>query len=325
MFDIHLNNGKTFQCDIENTIFDAAKNSGIVLEHSCLSARCRSCMVKVLEGKTVNKVEEYVISEDEKNDGYVLSCNSKPISSIKLDVEDLGNVNLSKSRVVPGKINELELVSPDILKVSLRLPPHAKFTFLAGQYVNIIRGNLSRSYSIAKNHDNSSMIEFFIKNYENGAMSHYWFKDAKPNDLLRLEGPLGTFFLRDKSEKKIVFLATGTGIAPIKSILEQMENEGIGQKTITVIWGARHENSLFLKSLPLKGTDFISVLSRPKESWKGKKGYVQDVLTNIMKDFSDCQVYACGSKDMIESAKKKLIEKGLPKHNFYSDAFVSSN
>ena len=201
MFEIKLKNDKTFTCDKDSTIFEAAKKNNIVLEHSCLSSRCRSCVVKVLSGKTINKEKEMVLSEEDKNANFVLSCNAKPLSNIELDIEDLGEIKLFEKKIIPSKISIIEKLTDNILKIVLRLPPNSNFNFNSGQYVNIIKGNINRSYSIANCSDHKNQLEFFIKNYEKGLMSEYFFKEAKINDLLRLEGPLGTFFLRDSSFK----------------------------------------------------------------------------------------------------------------------------
>ena len=194
MFEIVLNNNKKFYCDEYTTIFEAAKNAQILLEHSCLVARCRSCTVKVLAGQTQNVEEELVLTDEEKKQNYVLSCNSKPLSDLKLDIEDLGNVTLFTKKIVPAKIDSIEKVTSDVVKIVFRLPPTANFNFNAGQYVNLIKGNITRSYSIASKSDNNNQLEFFIKRYESGLMSQYWFEEAKTNDLLRVEGPLGSFF-----------------------------------------------------------------------------------------------------------------------------------
>ena len=247
MFLIKLNNNKTFTCDKDSTIFEAAKKSNIVLEHSCLSSRCRSCVVKIISGNTINKEEELVLTEEDKNKNFVLSCNAKPLSDIELDIEDLGEIKLFDKKIIPSKISVIEKLTDDVIKVVLRLPPNSNFRFNSGQYVNIIKGNLTRSYSIANCSDHKNQLEFFIKNYENGLMSAYFFKEAKINDLLRLEGPIGTFFLRDSNFKNIVFLATGTGIAPIKSILEGLDqsHEQYQNKNLWVIVGARYQEDLF--------------------------------------------------------------------------------
>jgi|SaaInlStandDraft_1057018.scaffolds.fasta_scaffold33580_3 CDP-4-dehydro-6-deoxyglucose reductase, E3 len=328
MFQIKLKNNKTFICDKDSTIFEAAKKSNIVLEHSCLSSRCRSCVVKVLSGKTINKEEELVLTEEDKNGNFVLSCNAKPLSDIELDIEDLGEIILFEKKITPSKISVIEKLTDNILKIVLRLPPNSNFNFNSGQYVNIIKGNITRSYSIANSSDHKNQLEFFIKNYENGLMSKYLFEEAKINDLLRLEGPIGTFFLRGASFKNIVFLATGTGIAPIKSILEGIDksHEQYLNKNFWVIVGARYQEDLFwkpnLKNLHIK---YIPVLSRQFNNWTGEKGYVQDIVLKQQIDLENTQVYACGSNDMINSAKELFFKNNLKENNFFSDAFVQTN
>jgi CDP-4-dehydro-6-deoxyglucose reductase, E3 len=328
MFLIKLKNNKTFTCDKDTTIFDAAKRNNINLEHSCLSSRCRSCIVKVLSGQTINKENELVLSEEDKKNNFVLSCNAKPLSNIELDTEDLGEIKLFEKKIIPSKISVIEKLTDDIMKLVLRLPPNSNFKFNSGQYVNIIRGNITRSYSIANCSDHKNQLEFFIKNYDNGLMSAYFFKEAQINDLLRLEGPIGTFFLRDSSCKNIVFLATGTGIAPIKSILEGLDksHEKYQNKNFWVIVGARYQDDLFwdpnLKNLHIK---YIPVLSRQDKDWNGEKGYVQELVIKQQIDLENTQVYACGSNDMINSAKELFFKNNLKENNFFSDAFVQTN
>ena len=328
MFTIKLKNEKSFQCDENSTIFEAAKKCNIVLEHSCLSSRCRSCVVKVLSGQTVNKEEELVLTEEDKNNNFVLSCNAKPISDIELDIEDLGEIRLFEKKIIPSKVNFIEKLTDDILKIVLRIPPNSNFNFNSGQYVNIIKGNLTRSYSIASSSNHKNQLEFFIKKYTTGLMSEYFFKEAKINDLLRLEGPIGTFFLRDSSLKNIIFLATGTGIAPIKSILEGLDksHEQYQNKNLWLIVGARFQEDLFwepnLKNLNIK---YIPVLSRQVNGWNGAKGYVQNIVLKQQIDLENTQVYACGSNDMIKSAKELFFKNNLKENNFFSDAFVQTN
>ena len=328
MFIIKLKNNKTFTASKGLTIFEAAKNSNIILEHSCLSSRCRSCVVKVLSGSTVNKEQELVLTEEEKNNNYVLSCNAKPLGDLELDIEDLGEIKLFEKKIIPSKILVMEKLTNDIIKVVLRLPPNSNFNFNSGQYVNIIKGNLTRSYSIANSSKHKNLLEFFIKNYDNGLMSAYFFNEAKINDLLRLEGPMGTFFLRDSSIKNIAFLATGTGIAPIKSILEGLDKsqDNYRDKNIWLIVGARYQDDLCwepnLKRLKIK---YIPVLSRQVNDWNGAQGYVQDILLKQQIDLENTQVYACGSSEMIKSAKELFLENHLKENNFFSDAFVQTN
>ena len=330
MFKITLKNEKFFSCDLNTTIFNAALKAGITLEHSCLRARCSSCIVRVISGETKNIEDELVLSEDEKKENFILSCNAKPLSDLKLDIEDLGGIKLFNKKIVPAKINLIEKINKDVIKVIFRLPTSSNFQFNPGQYVNIIKGALNRSYSIANKPDNKNQLEFFIKKYENGLMSKYWFEEARVNDLLRVEGPLGSFFLRESQCKNIIFLATGTGVAPIKAILESVIESSFHfrEKKIWLFEGVRFKNDLLYN--PTKNNDkihinYIPVLSRQVDSWNGEKGYVQDAVLKQNINLENSQVYACGSNEMIKSAKKKLIKNSLKENSFFSDAFIQSN
>ena len=328
MFTIKLKNNKSFQCDENLTIFEAAKKNNFILEHSCLNSRCSSCMVKVISGQTKNNEEELVLTEEQKKQKFVLSCNAKPLSDLELDIEDLGEITLFEKKIIPSKISVIEKLTEEVIKVVLRIPPNSNFNFNSGQYVNIIKGNLTRSYSIANSSNHKNQLEFFIKKYTNGLMSEYFFKEAKINDLLRLEGPIGSFFLRDSSLKNIIFLATGTGIAPIKAILEGLEksHQQYQNKNLWVFIGARYKNDLFWEpNSESLNINYIPVLSRQENDWSGEKGYVQDIVIKHQIDLGNTQVYACGSNNMIKFAKELFLKNNLKENNFFSDAFVQSN
>lgn len=330
MFNIILKNNKSFSCDSDTTIFEAAKKAGIILEHSCLNARCSSCIVKVVFGETKNSEEELVLSERQKKENFVLSCNAKPISDLKLDIEDLGDVQFFDKKILPAKISAIEKINNDVLKITFRLPPTSKFQFNAGQYINLIKGTINRSYSVASKPEANNKLEFFIKKYQNGLMSKYLFEEAKVNDLLRIEGPLGSFFLRESKCDHIVFLATGTGVAPIKAILESVLEapDNFKNKKIWIFVGARFKEDLFWDPKIAQDnikTEYIPVLSRQVKDWNGENGYVQDAVLKQNINLENTQVYACGSNEMIQSAKKLLFKNSLKENNFFSDAFVSTN
>lgn len=330
MFHVTLKNGKAFTCDPNDTIFEGAKKNGIILEHSCLSARCRSCAVQIESGNAIDKLDDLVLSKEEKLNRWILSCNALPVSDVVLNVEDLGEIQIFEKVILPAKIQSINKLNESVLEVTLRFPPNSNFGFNSGQYVNIINGQIKRSYSIANAYKENGMLTFFIKKYENGLMSNYWFELAKVNDLLRIEGPLGSFFLRENEQENIVFLATGTGVAPIKAILENISRseDQFRNKNLWLFVGARYENDLFWDPSELSNINnliYIPVLSRASKEWKGEKGYVQDIVIKLKISLEKSQVYACGSDNMIEAAKKILIEKGLNKVHFFSDAFVQSN
>ncbi|MBM0653098.1 2Fe-2S iron-sulfur cluster binding domain-containing protein [Capnocytophaga genosp. AHN8471] len=323
-YTIHLKNDKSYSCDENTSLLRAALDNDISLEYSCFEARCRSCRVKILQGKVENLQDEKVLTAEEKAAGYVLSCNVVPRSEVILDVEDLA-VKLPKPQVTPCKINNITVLTPNIVEVVLRLPPKIVFQFLPGQYVDIIRNGQKRSYSISHSQSEANELRLFIRNYEGGLFSQYWFNEAKPNDLLRMEGPLGTFFYRNNPNcEEIVLLATGTGIAPIKAILEQLQStpELTTHKKIWLLWGGRKKEDLFWQpKTTLPNFTYIPVLSR-EEQWQGAKGYVQEIALQQPILWQKAQVYACGSEVMIQSAQKLLSEQGLKEENFFADAFV---
>ena len=330
MFKITLKNGKSFLCGKSSTIFEAAKKNGIILEHSCLIARCRNCVVQIEAGNTIDKLDDLVLSKEEKLNKWILSCNALPVSDVLLDIEDLGEIEIFDKVIVPAKIQSINKLNDCIIEVTLRLPPNLNFCFNSGQYVNIIRGLIKRSYSIANAYQPYGLLTFFIKKYENGLMSNYWFKVAKVDDLLRLEGPLGSFFFRENEQENIIFLATGTGVAPIKAIFENLSKsvKQFRNKKLWLFVGARYEKDLFWNPNELNSNlkfNYIPVLSRGSEDWDGERGYIQDIVIRRNIILENSQVYACGSNDMIQAAKKALIEQGLNKKHFFSDIFVATS
>lgn len=270
---------------------------------------------------------ELGLSAAECAEGFILTCVRKAQGPVELEIDDLGDLRIPETKTLPCRIHSLERVGRDVLKVTLRLPPSSKLEFLPGQYVDIIgAGGLRRSYSMANAMRDDQQIEIHVKEVEGGAMSRYWFHEAKTNDLLRLRGPLGTFFLRGQAGKNLVFLATGTGIAPVKAIIEGLAEAPTEQqpRSMSVYWGGRFETELYWQPPPLEGLRFTPVLSRADALWNGARGHVQDVMLREHGDLSDVLVYACGADAMIRSAKLRLDAAGLPQNRFRSDAFVCS-
>ncbi len=325
---IKLANERVFEATSGTLLLDAALASGVTLPYSCRTGRCGTCKTKVHSGHTHPTLAESALSATELTEGWILTCARVAESDVVLEAEDISGVELTPPRTFPARILSIESLAPTVLQVVLRLPPTAKFKFIAGQYIDVIGpAGVRRSYSIAGATSDNNLLELHIAAVEGGVMSQYWFNDAKPNDLLRLNGPLGTFFMRNTSGVDLIFLATGTGIAPIKSMLESLTNKANDQRpnSVTVLWGGREATDHYLDIKQIyTECDYIPVHSRPVADWTGAKGYVQDTLLKRTLYFSNCTVYACGSEAMIKSAKKQVLAAGLPPQRFYSDAFVSS-
>lgn len=321
---------KTTECKKINStqdksILDSALNANLVFEYSCKTGQCGACKTTLLEGEVVELQSQIALSGVDKSNHKILTCCCAPKTDILIDAEDLSALHCIETKTLPARINVIQKHTAEHIEVTLRLPLSANFKFLEGQYLDVLWNNLRRSYSIAST-ANKKEITLLIKRFENGKMSDYWFNKAKENDLLRVEGPKGTFFLRDAS-MPLIFLATGTGIAPIISILESLDaNEEFKQKqSITVYWGNRYPEA-FIWQPRFKKLDvtFVKVCSKPDQGWDGEKGYVQDAVLEKQPGLVEFAVYACGSNAMIQSSKAQFMKAGLAENQFYSDAFVQS-
>lgn len=327
-FKVQLNDTNVIEASSETSIFKAALEQGRTIGHSCLNGRCSSCRAKVLKGRTGVFKNEEGLSEQELSERYILTCVRYAQTDLVLEVDDIVPVKMEKVRTLPCKVDRFRLLNDDVIELTLRMPPNANFNFLPGQYVNLIKGNIRRSYSIA-NADIQGRLSFYIKNYIGGKFSDYLFNKVKVGDLLRLEGPLGTFFYRDNKVKHTIFLATGTGIAPVAAMLDKINlNKEVSEnKEFHLFYGGRILNDIIeipeFENIKLKFYPCLSRNTLPDVSCYN--GYVQYALLKAGLDLSHAEVYACGSSHMIVEAKALLVQNGLREKYFYSDAFVSSN
>ncbi len=338
MARITLDGGRSFDAGPDESLLAAALRAGIALEHSCLTGRCGACKAQVRHGQTDNIHEETGLEPNERSNGWILSCARTALTDVHLDgVEDLG-VALPPVRILPCRIQSLHRRAPDVMEVVLRLPPQQSWAHHPGQSIDIIGpGGLQRSYSVANavSKTQGVQLELHIRHVPQGAMSHYWFEQAKPNDLLRLRGPSGTFFLRNTAQRDLIFLATGTGIAAVKAMLESLGGQPPAEhpRSITLCWGGRVPADLYWDPTTASSTyttpptyelRYVPVLSRAGSDWTGARGHVQDALLARVSDLSQSTVYACGSDAMVHTARERLIAAGLPARHFHADAFVCS-
>ena len=323
---VTLSGGKTFESREGESLLDAALRAGITLPYSCRTGRCGSCKGGVRSGETVALHPELDLSDNERAAGFILTCVRSATCDVGLAIDDLGDAQLAPARTWPCRVQSIEPLAPDVVRVILRLPPTSEFSFVAGQYIDTIgHGGLRRSYSLAGAIFASKQLELHIRQVPGGAMSDYWFANARANDLLRMHGPLGTFFIRETEGLDLVFLATGTGIAPVKAMLEALPQREQQPRSVTVYWGGRVLSDIYWDSQQLATAHrFVPVLSRAADDWSGMRGHVQNALLRDGFDASRTAVYACGSEAMIHSARTQLLSAGLPERRFHSDAFVSS-
>jgi CDP-4-dehydro-6-deoxyglucose reductase, E3 len=324
-FKIKTQEGKEFISVEGGTVLESALSAGLVFDYSCKSGQCGACKTTLLKGEIIEIQEQVALNKEDANNQF-LTCCCTASSNILIDAIDLSAMHGIEVKILPSKIVSIELLSKDIVKVRLRLPPTSNFVFLEGQFIDVIGPNsIKRSYSIASISSNNEII-LLIKKVKDGKFSHYWFNEAKSNDLLRIEGPKGTFFLRDRV-KPLVFLATGTGIAPIISILDGLDSDpDFNQmESISLFWGNRvHQDFVWSPNFKKINVDFYPVISKEDVDWSGELGYVQDIALRVLNNIKEVNVYACGASIMINCAKSNFIRSGLNEKDFYSDKFVQS-
>ncbi len=299
-------------------ILDDALAQSIPLEYSCKTGDCSMCSAEIISGEIENEVGDIVSS------GSVLICQSNAKSDATLKTHYFPELIGQKNQRIPCKVSSFNFVTDDIIVIKFRLPPTANFDYLPGQYVDLSFKGIKRSYSIANSKQVLDCVELHIRKVPNGKMSELLFNDLRENQLMRIEGPKGTFFVKT-SKKPLILIATGTGIAPIKAIVEQLVNNS-DKREIHIYWGMQYANELYCKELLVLAVEhqyinFIPVLSK-EVSEQYRNGYIQDAVCQDFDLLADYDVYACGSLKMIQDAKNKFLNKQLPLESFHSDAFT---
>jgi CDP-4-dehydro-6-deoxyglucose reductase len=230
---------------------------------------------------------------------------------------------------MPCRVEKMHKASGDVMVLQLRLPANERLQFLAGQYIDILlKDQKPRSFSLANAPHHDEFLELHIRNIAGGTFTQHVFSGMKERDILRINGPLGTFFLHEDSEKPIIFVAGGTGFAPVKAIIEHALYIGM-KRPMHFYWGARTLADLYM--LPLagewagRGIRFTPVLSEPLpgDHWQGRTGLVHQAVLDDYADLSGHEVYACGAPLMVEAAHRDFTaQRGLPDEAFFSDAFT---
>jgi CDP-4-dehydro-6-deoxyglucose reductase len=314
------------------TVLEAAMRSGITLPYGCRNGACGSCKGKILEGR-VNYGHHalHILPDFEKKAGYALFCRATPLTDLVIEAREINIAGQIQPRKMPCRVQHIERPAADVAVLFLSLPANERLQFLAGQYLEIIlRDGKRRAYSMANPPEDDQHLELHVRNMPSGVFTDYVFNRMKDKDILRFEGPLGTFFLREDSDKPIIFIASGTGMAPIKSILLHAFHTGV-QRQMVLYWGGRRPKDLYLSALCRQweaqhdNFTFIPVISDalPEDEWTGRTGFVHRAAMQDFPDMSGYQVYACGAPIVVESAHKDYTGQcRLPEEEFFSDAFT---
>jgi len=326
---------RTFTAEAGEGVLEAAMRNGITLPYGCRNGACGACKGKILEGEVdYGQYAAHILADFEKKNGYALFCQAKPLTDLTIEAREIGAAGELQIKKLPCRVQRIERASHDVAVLYLSLPANERLQFLAGQYLEIImRDGKRRAYSMGNAPEDDAHIELHVRNMANGAFTEYVFGKMKERDILRFEGPLGTFFLREDSDKPIVFVASGTGFAPIKSIVEHALHIGV-KREMVMYWGARTRADLYMFDLPMKwqaeneNFSFVPVLSDspPEDNWTGRTGLVHRAVMEDFPDLSGYQIHACGVPIMVESAHRDFTTQcGLPEDEFFSDSFTPSD
>ena len=326
--------GRAFSANTDETLLAAGIRQGIGLPYGCKDGACGSCKCKKLSGTVVHGPHQCkALSPEEAAAGLVLTCCGVAQSDVVLESRQVTSEGAFPIKKMPTRVNLLEKKSADVMLLRLQLPANDSFSYHAGQYVEfILRDGARRSYSMANApHTLAAGLELHIRHMPGGKFTDHVFKIMKEKEILRIEGPFGSFYLREDSAKPIILLASGTGFAPIKAVLEHMQFKGI-TRPATLYWGGRRPADLYLDDwvqaqlAAMPNLHYVPVVSDalPEDGWTGRTGFVHQAVLQDLPDLSGHQVYACGAPIVVDSARAAYTgQAGLPEEEFFADSFTS--
>ena len=311
----------------DSNLLQAALDAGFVLPYGCRNGACGSCKATIIDGSVDHgAAQDTALPPHERAAGKVLLCSAHARSDLVIECRELAGQAGIPVRTLPCRVQSLVRAAPDVMIVSLKLPVNERLQVLAGQYVEfLLKDGKRRAFSIANAPHDDEFLTLHIRHVPGGQFTEHVFSTMKEKEILRISGPLGSFFLREASARPIILLAGGTGFAPIKSVIEHALHNGI-DRPMTFYWGSRDRTGLYLPDLPPQwaaahaNLRYVPVLS--DEAWDGRCGLVHRAVLEDCTDLSGFDVYACGAPAMIDAAKADFAAAGLPDDAFFADSFT---
>lgn len=320
-----------FSCEPGQTVLDAAQQAGYEIPYSCRDGICGSCKGRIVSGETDGSGVYDALTREELGQGDTLFCQARPRSDLKIDVCSIEKNVPGGRKTIQARLYKMDKVSDDVSVLQLRFPAGVRVPFKPGQYLQIILPDGGRrSYSMANPGHQTDAAHLHVRHVPGGRFTSYLETGAGAGDLLDVELPMGDFYLR-ASDRPLIFVASGTGFAPIKSMLESMFKLGAPRERIHLYWGARRKADLYMLELPRKWARqfpqfrFVPVLSEESNGVE-RTGFVHEAVLSDFDTLHGCDVYACGAPAMINAARRDFVQqRRLPPANFYCDAFVETS
>ena len=318
---------RRFEVDEGETVLDAAIRQDVGLPFGCRNGFCGACLATLVEGEV-----DYPDGEPDKlldaAEDACLPCQAVPRSDLVLAVELIDDPKKIEPRTMPVKVVRIDHLADDVVRLWLKPPETQRLQFLAGQYLDfLLEDGRRRAFSIANPPHEDELIELHIRHVDGGVFTDWAFTQLKEQTILRIEAPLGGFTLDEKSERPWLFIAGGTGFAPIKSQIEHAFHAGLA-RPMALYWGVRSEKDLYLPDLPRQWVrdhadfQFVPVLSEPDEGWQGRKGWVHEaVLEDLGDRLADYDIYMAGPPPMIRAAREAFLARGVPQEQMHYDSF----
>ncbi|NBW24240.1 MAG: CDP-6-deoxy-delta-3,4-glucoseen reductase [Betaproteobacteria bacterium] len=325
--------GRAFSVEASETLLAGGIRQGVGLPYGCKDGACGSCKCKKISGTVVHgNHQDKALSAAEEAAGMVLTCCATATSNLVLESRQVSLEGALPVRKMPARISSMVRASPDVIQLQLQLPASESFQYRAGQYLDVLlRDGARRSYSMANAPHTGPALELHIRHMPGGRFTDLVFGSMKERDIVRIEGPMGSFFLREDSDKPVVLLASGTGFAPIKALIEHMQERQI-TRPATLFWGGRRPHDLYMdewvraQCALMPQLSYVPVVSDalPEDNWTGRTGFVHQAVLEDLPDLSGYQVYACGAPVVVESAQRDFSDlAGLDEAEFFADSFTS--
>lgn len=327
-----------FPADPDKSVLDAALAAGILLPYSCRSGACSTCKARVVSGTVeAGNTAAQILTPEEIHEGFTLLCQARATSDLVIESKEIRLASDIQIRKLPSRVTSISRPTTDVAVLQLQLPATESFRFYAGQYVEIIlKDGKRRSYSMANPPHSAAALELHVRHLPGGLFTDHVFgvgaTQMKEREILRVEGPFGSFFLREDSDLPIVMVASGTGFAPIKAIVEHMSHQNI-HRPVSLYWGGRRPADLYMDALAKQWAQsipdftYIPVVSDalPEDAWTGRTGFVHRAVMDDFPSLMGHQVYACGAPIVVESARREFVAQcGLPDEAFFADSFTSA-
>lgn len=317
--------GEEFEANAGERVLDAAIRAGHVLAHSCRAGRCGACKGRVLSGRVdYGAATDSALTEADRAEGYALFCQATPLSDLTIEAKVIAGADIPV-RTLPCRVTRMEHYTDEIMGLSLKLAAGQTFKFRAGQYIDILlKGGAHRSFSLANAPHEDECLQLQIRHVPGGRFTSHVFTEMAERDLLRFNGPLGTFFVRKEDAAPIVMVAGGTGIAPIRGMLADLFEQGDTHE-IHLYWAMRKMDDFYLDDVfrawatAHPNFHYTPVCADPEE--EGPSGPVQEVLIADLPVLSEHALYVSGSPAMVEAVSQAGLAHGLSPDRLYSDAF----